>query len=94
MRRRDFLAGLLLTATAPVAAAEQSGKGYWVAILGPGEEPRFSEMASGLKRGLRASDVPRRHELRVGINRHPRPNVARIFLGLIGGLHVLGLGID
>ena len=53
MRRREFIVGLVLTATTPVASAQQSGKVYRVAILGPAEEPRFSEMASGLKRGLR-----------------------------------------
>jgi putative tryptophan/tyrosine transport system substrate-binding protein len=52
MRRREFLAGLVLTIMVPGAQSRQTGNVYRVAILGPAEEPRFSQMASGLRRGL------------------------------------------
>jgi putative ABC transport system substrate-binding protein len=52
MRRREFIAALGGAAVLPLAAhAQQSVKR--VAILGPAEQPRFSEMAAGLQRGLR-----------------------------------------
>ena len=35
MRRRDFLAGLLLTATMPHAQAQQAGKVYRIAVVHP-----------------------------------------------------------
>jgi hypothetical protein len=45
MRRREFLAGLVLTITVPGVQSRQTGNVYRVAILGPAEEPRFSQMA-------------------------------------------------
>jgi len=51
--------GLLLTLTcgllmAPLAAAAQ-GQPVRLGVLGPAEEPRFSELVAGLQQGLRAS---------------------------------------
>jgi putative ABC transport system substrate-binding protein len=53
MQRREFIAGLAAGAALPLAARAQQDKVKRVAILGPAEEPRFSEMAGGLQRGLR-----------------------------------------
>ncbi len=51
MKRRAFVAGAgACLALPPVARAQNRIKP--VAILGPAEEPRFSEMAAGLWRGL------------------------------------------
>ena len=52
MRRRRFI-GLLGGAAAwPLAAGAQS-RVKRIVVLGPAEEPRFTEIASGLKQGLR-----------------------------------------
>ena len=52
-RRRFLLTSLAGGLAAPLAAeAQQPGKKR-IGLLGPGEEPRFSEIASGLKQGLR-----------------------------------------
>jgi putative ABC transport system substrate-binding protein len=55
MRRRAFLA-FVVGAAAALGVAEAGyaqEKFRRIAILGPAEEPRFSEMAGGLRRGLR-----------------------------------------
>jgi putative ABC transport system substrate-binding protein len=55
MKRRRFLG--LAGGAAVLAAAISSGRGQdkirRIAVLGPSEEPRFSEVVSGLRRGLR-----------------------------------------
>jgi len=56
MRRRDFItlsggAAAALCATVTAVRAQERVKR--IAILGPAEEPRFSEIAGGLKLGLR-----------------------------------------
>jgi putative ABC transport system substrate-binding protein len=55
MRRRDFIAGLGVAAAfaAAISSGRAQGKAKRIAVLGPSEEPRFSEVVSGLKRGLR-----------------------------------------
>ena len=51
MRRREFLRALILMPLlSPSAAQERTRR---IAILGPAEEPRFSQVAAGLGRGLR-----------------------------------------
>src|SRR5687768_9769158 len=53
MRRRDFLAlpiAVAAEATRSIAAAQPLTPR--IAILGPAEEPRFSDVARGLRRGL------------------------------------------
>jgi putative tryptophan/tyrosine transport system substrate-binding protein len=50
MRRREFLGALGISAAWPLAARGQQMRR--IAILGPAEEPRFSETANGLRRGL------------------------------------------
>jgi putative ABC transport system substrate-binding protein len=52
MRRRAFLYGSVAMLAAPVAA-EAQGPAARIGLLGPGEEPRFSNIASGLREGLR-----------------------------------------
>ena len=57
MRRRI---GLLLTLTcglllAPLAVEAQGPPGH-IGVLGPAEEPRFSEVVAGLQHGLRAPE--------------------------------------
>jgi len=51
MRRREFIT--LLAAMACPFAARAQARAKRVAILGPAEQPRFSEVSGGLKRGLR-----------------------------------------
>jgi putative ABC transport system substrate-binding protein len=50
--RRAFLAALGGATALPLGAQAQE-KSKRIAILGPAEEPRFSEMVGGLRRGLR-----------------------------------------
>jgi putative ABC transport system substrate-binding protein len=55
MKRREFISALsgaaVLSITVDAVHAQE--KARRVAILGPAEEPRFSEMVGGLRRGLR-----------------------------------------
>ena len=52
MKRREFIAALGGATAMPfVARAQERSKR--IAILGPAEEPQFSEMVGGLRRGLR-----------------------------------------
>jgi putative tryptophan/tyrosine transport system substrate-binding protein len=51
-RRRFLLTSLAGTFVRPLAAEAQSPAAR-IGLLGPAEEPRFSEIASGLKQGLR-----------------------------------------
>ena len=53
MDRRRFLLTSLAGAVAVPLAAEAQSPAARIGLLGPGEEPRFSEIASGLKQGLR-----------------------------------------
>ena len=55
MRRRTFIAagGALFLQGLSIAAAGAQSKAKRIAVLGPSEEPRFSEVVSGLRRGLR-----------------------------------------
>jgi ABC-type uncharacterized transport system substrate-binding protein len=58
MNRRTFLCGLTLgTLVAPLAGEAQNPTTR-IGLLGPAEEPRFSEVASGLKRGLLEQGYP------------------------------------
>lgn len=56
MRRRDFMAALGVAALPRAVRAQ--GRPRRIAILGPAEEPRFSEMVGGLRRGLRDHGHP------------------------------------
>ena len=56
MRRRDFITFLGCAASmlsAMVGAVKAQGNVKRIAILGPAEEPRYSQVVGGLKRGLR-----------------------------------------
>jgi putative ABC transport system substrate-binding protein len=56
MRRREFITHFGCTAAvlgAMVSAAKPQGNVRRIAILGPAEEPRYSQVVGGLKRGLR-----------------------------------------
>ena len=53
MKRRQFITLLGGAAVMMPLAARAQDRAKRVAILGPAEEPRFSEMAGGLRRGLR-----------------------------------------
>lgn len=57
MKRRAFIAGLGGAVVAPFVARAQDKRSR-VAILGPAEEPRFSQMSEGLRRGLRDLGYP------------------------------------
>jgi putative ABC transport system substrate-binding protein len=52
MRRRDFLI-LLGGATVSATTASAQSQTKRIVVLGPAEEPRFTDIASGLKQGLR-----------------------------------------
>jgi putative tryptophan/tyrosine transport system substrate-binding protein len=52
MRRREFIT-LLGCAAAMPSATKAQGNVKRIAILGPAEEPRYSQVVGGLKRGLR-----------------------------------------
>ncbi len=52
MERRAFVSGSLALVGGPRAAGAQ-GPAARIGFLGPDDEPRFSEIASGLKQGLR-----------------------------------------
>ena len=52
MERRAFVVGALSLLATPLAAEAQSLAAR-IGLLAPAEEPRFSEIASGLKQGLR-----------------------------------------
>jgi putative tryptophan/tyrosine transport system substrate-binding protein len=58
MNRRTFLCGLTLGALSAPLAAEAQKPAARIGLLGPAEEPRFSEVASGLKRGLLEQGYP------------------------------------
>lgn len=53
MRRRNFIAAVVCIVSAMPLVARGQSKVRPIAILGPAEEPRFSEMVAGLRRGLR-----------------------------------------
>jgi putative ABC transport system substrate-binding protein len=53
MDRRTFMSGVTLGLLAAPLAAEAQSPAARIGLLGPAEEPRFSEIASGLKQGLR-----------------------------------------
>ena len=53
MDRRRFLLTLVAGAIAAPRATESQSPAVRIGLFGPAEEPRFSEIASGLKRGLR-----------------------------------------
>jgi putative ABC transport system substrate-binding protein len=52
VRRRDFITLLGGAAVMP-SAAQAQGNVKHIAILGPAEEPRYSQVVGGLRRGLR-----------------------------------------
>jgi putative tryptophan/tyrosine transport system substrate-binding protein len=56
MRRREFIALVGLTSVGPMALAQDTPRR--LAILGPAEEPRFSQVAAGLEQGLREHGFP------------------------------------
>jgi ABC-type uncharacterized transport system substrate-binding protein len=51
MNRRQFIVGTVALFAAPRVTESQS-PAVRIGLLGPAEEPRFSEIASGLKQGL------------------------------------------
>ena len=53
MKRRKFITLLGAAACAAAATASAQGQVKRIVVLGPAEEPRFTEIASGLKQGLR-----------------------------------------
>jgi putative tryptophan/tyrosine transport system substrate-binding protein len=58
MTRRTFLCGFTLGTLSVPLAAEPQKPAARIGLLGPAEEPRFSEVASGLKRGLLEQGYP------------------------------------
>jgi putative ABC transport system substrate-binding protein len=53
VERRAFVGVVALGLLAAPLAAEAQSRKVRIGLLGPGEEPRFSEIADGLKQGLR-----------------------------------------
>jgi putative ABC transport system substrate-binding protein len=53
MTRRRFIVGVTLSLCGEAVVADAQTKPTRITLLGPSEEPRFSEIAEGLKQGLR-----------------------------------------
>jgi putative tryptophan/tyrosine transport system substrate-binding protein len=85
MRRRAFVCGSVAMLAAPLTAESQIPAAR-IGLLGPAEEPRFSEIASGLKQGLREQGYREdtTHVVEARMQRGDEAGVRATVQGLVG----------